>query len=209
LLQDRPRIILEEGRELRIRIPCAQHGLLVDVQGFARQWRNEGAWFLQLDVALAGLLRVVERVGVQDAPDELPRHVLEPELEMRVLEDGMVPAFEGQRPDGVALLLGHLLPRNDARRVAGAGGRNGAVVRRLRCTQEGNAWRRGGQRQSRHGTNSITGRGTSRLWALGTGPQALGSGLWDLGFGLWALGSGLWALGFGLWARLQALGFRL
>ena len=40
---------------------------------------------------------------VQERPDELPAHVLQAELEVRVLVDGVVAALEGQRADGLAL----------------------------------------------------------------------------------------------------------
>jgi hypothetical protein len=46
---------------------------------------------------------------VQHAPDELARDVLEAELEVRVLEDRVVPALEGERADRVALLVGDLV----------------------------------------------------------------------------------------------------
>ena len=62
----------------------------------------------QLHVALALLLGVVERVAVERAPHELPRHVLEAELERRVLVDGVVAGVEGQLADRLALLLGDL-----------------------------------------------------------------------------------------------------
>ena len=43
---------------------------------------------------------------MQDAPHQLARNILEAELEMRVLKHRVVSAFEGQRPDRVALLVG-------------------------------------------------------------------------------------------------------
>ena len=70
---------------------------------------------------------------MQERPDELPRDVLEPELEVRVLVDRVVPGVEGQRADRVALLVGDLGGADHARRVAGARGRDGAVERRRRA----------------------------------------------------------------------------
>ena len=52
---------------------------------------------------------------MQEAPDELARDVLQAELEMRVLIDGVVAGVEGQRSDRVALLVGDFLGADDAR----------------------------------------------------------------------------------------------
>ena len=41
---------------------------------------------------------------MQERPDELPRDVLEPELEVRVLIDRVMTGVERQRADRVALL---------------------------------------------------------------------------------------------------------
>ena len=103
VLQNAERVVLEQGRQLGVAVPGAQHGRLVDAESLARDGRHEGARFLQLHVPLARLLGVVERIGVQEGPHELPRDVLEPELEVRVLVDGVMPGVEGQRADGVAL----------------------------------------------------------------------------------------------------------
>ena len=83
--------------------PRLDHRLLVDVAGLAVERRNERARLVQLDVALTLLLGVVERVAVQERPDELPRDVLETELEVRVLVDGVVTALVGQPADVLAL----------------------------------------------------------------------------------------------------------
>ena len=68
-------------------------------------------------------------------PDQLTRDVLEAEFEVRVLIDRVVPGIEGERADRVALAVGDLGGRDDARRVARARRRNGAVerLRRARC----------------------------------------------------------------------------
>ena len=46
---------------------------------------------------------------MQERPDELPRDVLEAELEVRVLVDRVVAGVEGQRADRVALPVGDLV----------------------------------------------------------------------------------------------------
>ena len=92
--------------------------MLVDVERLAGERRHERARLLQLDVALARLLGVVERIRVQERPDELPRDVLETELEVRVLIDRVMAGVEGQRADRVALLVGDLVRADDARRIA-------------------------------------------------------------------------------------------
>ena len=92
--------------ELGVAIPGAHDRALVDVAGRAGDRRHERARLLQLHVALAGLLGVVERIRVQERPDELPRDVLEPELEVRVLIDRVMTGVERQRADRVALLVG-------------------------------------------------------------------------------------------------------
>lgn len=43
---------------------------------------------------------------MQEGPDELPRNVLEPEFEMRVLIDGVVTGVKRQAPDRITLALG-------------------------------------------------------------------------------------------------------
>ena len=75
---------------------------------------------VEADVALALLLRVVEREAVQERPDELTRNPGERELEGRVLEHGVVAALEGEGADAAPLALGDLVRLDHARRVAGA-----------------------------------------------------------------------------------------
>ena len=65
---------------------------------------------------------------MQERPHELPAHVLQTELEVRVLVDRVMAGGEGQRPDGVALPGGDLVRRDHPRRVTGAGGGDGPVV---------------------------------------------------------------------------------
>ena len=132
LLQNRERIVLEQRRELGVAVPGADDRRFVDVKRFAGDRRHERARLPQLDVALARLLRVVERVRVQERPDELPRDVLEAELEVRVLIDGVMAGVERQRADRVALRIGHFGRGDDARRITGARRGNRAVERRRR-----------------------------------------------------------------------------
>ena len=75
-------------------VHAQEHGALVDVARFTGERRYEGPRLVQLLVALTRLFGVVERIGVQDTPDELARDVLEPELEVGVLEHGVVAALE-------------------------------------------------------------------------------------------------------------------
>ena len=67
-------------------------------------------------------------MGVEERPDELPAHVLEPELEVGVLVDRVMAGLEGQGADRVALAGSDLLRSDHPRRVAGAGGGDGPVV---------------------------------------------------------------------------------
>ena len=127
--ENRERVVSEQCGELGVAVPRAQHRGLVDAEGLAADWRHERARLLQLDVALAGLLRVVERVRVEERPHEMARDVLESELEVRVLIDGVVAGVEGERADGVALLLGDLVGADDAGRIAGTRGGNRTVER--------------------------------------------------------------------------------
>ena len=151
LAQDANGVVLEQGRQPRVALPRVDDGALVDVARLAVDRRDDGARLAQLDVALALLLGVVERVAVERAPDELPRHVLEAELEVRVLVDGVVTGVEGELADRVALLLGDLGGGDDARRVAGAGGGNRAVVGHGRRVAQRHARRaRPGGRSTRH-----------------------------------------------------------
>ncbi|MNC88827.1 hypothetical protein D3C83_46900 [compost metagenome] len=109
------RIVLEQRRQFRVAIPGADDRRLVDVERLAAERRHERTRLAQPDVALARLLGVVERIRVEEGPDELPRDVLEAELEVRVLVDRVVAGVERQRADQVALAVGHLRDGDDAR----------------------------------------------------------------------------------------------
>ena len=66
---------------------------------------------------------------MQKRPDELAADVFESKLKMRVLINGVMAGEKRGRADGGALLVGDFLGRNQARRIAGARGGNGRVVR--------------------------------------------------------------------------------
>ena len=159
LLQDGPGVVLEQRGELGVVVPRREHGLLVDVPGFAVERRHERPRLLQLHVALTRLLRVVERIGVQHAPHELARDVLEPELEVRVLEHRVVPTLEGEGSDGVALLVGDLGRADHPWRITRAGGGNGAVVGHRRRAAQGDLRGVGGKGQRGHGLTILAARG--------------------------------------------------
>ena len=77
---------------------------------------------LNLDVALRDLLGVVERVAVEERPEELPRDVLERELEVRVLERRVVAGLVDRARERVAPLgprRGLVLGDDPLGRVAG------------------------------------------------------------------------------------------
>ena len=89
---------------------------------------DEGPHLVEAHEALGRLLGVVEGMRVQERPDELPAHVLEAELEVRVLVDRVVAPLEGEGADGLALGGGDLVGLDDAGRVAGASSRDGPCV---------------------------------------------------------------------------------
>ncbi len=110
------------------------------VKELARAVRGEGrdgvGAALHLDVALRDLLRVVEGMRVEEAPDELTRDALEDELEGRVLDRRVVAGLVGRGPDLVAevaraVVLRDFLGVDDLGAVAGACGRDRVVVRVL------------------------------------------------------------------------------
>ena len=87
-----------------VALPGRLDRALVDRARLGRQaLRHERPHLVEPHEALRGLLGVVEGVRVQERPHELPAHVLEAELEVRVLPDGVVAALEGERPDRLAL----------------------------------------------------------------------------------------------------------
>ncbi len=139
--QDRARRRLEHARQLAIVFPRARDGFFVDgALGRAEiraRGRNVRLRAVQPHVALALLLGIVKGMRVQKRPDELPAHILEPEFEVRVLVDGVMPAEIRSRADRHALLLGDFLGNHQMRRIAGARRRN----RRIKRVREGVAQR--------------------------------------------------------------------
>jgi hypothetical protein len=45
---------------------------------------------------------------VQERPDELPAHILQPEFKVRVLKNGVMPGVERGCADGQPLFLGNV-----------------------------------------------------------------------------------------------------
>jgi len=125
-------VVLEERREIGVTVPRAHDRGLVDVKRLSGDWRDKRARLLQLDVALARLLRVVKGVRVQERPHELARDVLEAELEVRVLVDRVMAGVERQRANRVALLVRDFDGRDYSRRIARPCGGDGAVKGRTR-----------------------------------------------------------------------------
>ncbi len=83
--------------------------------------RNVSLRALHADIALALLLRIVERMRVKEGPDKLPAHVFQAEFKMRVLIYGVVAAVEGGGTDIHALFVGDLLRSYETRRVTRTG----------------------------------------------------------------------------------------
>ena len=131
----------EEVAEPPVGLGLPLAGVAVDLERLARERRDGERPRLHLDVALRGLLGVVEGVGVEERPDELTADVLERELEVGVLERRVVPGEvdvpgEGVAAGAAALLLdrvGDASPPTSSggddplRAVAGARGGDDAV----------------------------------------------------------------------------------
>ena len=98
---------------------------------------------VEADVALALLLGIVERMGVEEGPDEVTADVFEAEFEMGVLVDGVMAAVEGGGADVGALLVGDFFGADEARGVAGARGGDGGIERMSEGVAEGDARRSG------------------------------------------------------------------
>ena len=62
---------------------------------------------VQADIALALLLGIIERMGVEKGPDKLAADIFESKFEMSVLVNGVVAAVEGACADVEALLVGN------------------------------------------------------------------------------------------------------
>ena len=111
--------------------PGAGHGVFVDgALGGAesgRLGRQIRGGVREADVALALLLGVVERMRVQERPDELAADVFQAKFKVRVLVDGVVAGVKRGCADLQALLVGDFLGADQARGVAGARGGDGRV----------------------------------------------------------------------------------
>src|SRR5579863_634225 len=87
---------LKHLRQLAVMRPCARDGSFVDCalrrSEMCARWRNIRLRAVEPHIPLALLLGIVERMRVQKRPHELPAHVFESELEMRVLVNRMMPA---------------------------------------------------------------------------------------------------------------------
>src|SRR5271169_2694231 len=96
------------------------------VEEEGRVW-DVGLRAIEADVALALLFGIVERVRVEEGPDELAADVFQAEFEMRVLIDGMVAAVESGGANIEALLVGDFFGADEAGGVAGARGSDGRI----------------------------------------------------------------------------------
>jgi hypothetical protein len=138
LSEDAVRVLFQDRGEGAIGRPgLAQLALVHLARRCGEGGGDIGRDLVEAHEPLAGLLGVVERVGMQEGPDQLPAHVLEAELEVGVLVDGVMPALEGQGADGVALARRDLVRPDHPRGIAGAGGGDGAVVRARRGVAQG------------------------------------------------------------------------
>ena len=127
-----PSVALQQRGQLAVIAPGAGNRAFVNrALGGAesrRLGRQVGERVIQAHVALALLLGVIERVRVQERPDELPAHVFEPEFKVRVLIDGVVAAVKRGRANLQPLLVGDFFRPDDARRVTGARRGDGGIV---------------------------------------------------------------------------------
>jgi len=81
------------------------------------------------DVSLALLLGVVERMRVEERPNELPAYIFEAKFEMRMLINGVMATVERGGSDVQALLVCDFLRIDESRRVASARGSNRGIER--------------------------------------------------------------------------------
>ena len=143
----------ERGGQRVVRLLHPPERPLVDLLRLAPQLRHGGRAAPDLHVALADLLRVVEGVGVEEAPHGVARNAVERELEVGVLEDRVVAGavqLAGQlvalAPSLVARLAfepvaADLLGRDEPlRRVAAARRGDGLVDRPRERRDETNLW---------------------------------------------------------------------
>ena len=101
VVQNFARVAGEQRREFAVILPGARNRAFVNfAAAFVKEKRfrrHIGVRAIQPHIALALLLRIVKRVRVQKRPDELPADIFEPELKMRVLVNGVMPAVKRRR----------------------------------------------------------------------------------------------------------------
>ena len=98
---------------------------------------------VETDVALALLLGIVERMRVEERPDELAADIFEAEFEVGVLVDSVMAAVEGGGANVEALRVSDFFRADEARGVAGACGGDGGVERMSEGVAESDAGRSG------------------------------------------------------------------
>ena len=125
-------VALQQRSQLPVIAPGARNRVFVNrALGRAEPGhfrRQIGERVIQAHVPLALLLGVVERMRVQERPDELPADIFEAKFKVRVLVDGVVAAVKRGRADLQALLVGDFFRPDEARRVAGARRGDGRIV---------------------------------------------------------------------------------
>ena len=145
--EDGAGVVNEKEREFVVGLPGAGDGLFVDgavsvVEEEGRVW-DVGLRPIEAHVALALLLGIVERVRVEEGPDELAADIFEAEFEMGMLVDGVVAAIESGGTNVEALLVGDFFGDDQARGIAGAGSGDGGIVGVREGVAEGDAGRCG------------------------------------------------------------------
>ncbi len=147
VVEDGAGVADEKSGEFAIGIPGAGDGVFVDLFALfveeKRDGRDVGLRAVEADVALALLLGIVKRMGVEEGPDELAADVFEAEFEMGVLVDGVMAAVESGGADVEALLVRDFFRADEARRVAGTRGGDGGIEGMGEGVAESDA-RRGG-----------------------------------------------------------------
>src|SRR5258708_35405500 len=137
----------EQDAELAIVFPGASDGVFVNLFALLiekeRKLGDIGLCAIEPDVALALLLGIVKRMGVEKGPNELTADIFEAEFEMSVLVDGVVAAVKGRGADIHALLIGNFFVADEPRRIAGACSSDGRIKRMREGVAKSDARRRG------------------------------------------------------------------
>src|SRR5690348_13841071 len=129
IAQNLARSRLQDSRQFAVIIPGFGdrrfvYGALTRTKMRRRIRRNISLRTIQAHIALALLLGIVKGMGVEKRPDELATDVFKPELEMRVLIDGVVAAIVGGRADQRSLLVIDFFRPDQARGVTRPRGRD-------------------------------------------------------------------------------------